>query len=261
MLDQQNYEALFIAHFDLIGRVAAIVCRRHGIYGDDADDFAASARMKLIENDYAALRRFRGDATIQTYLTTVITRHLHDLTREHRGRWRTSAEAERLGPPAGELEALVYRDGLGIGQAGERLRTAGRTELSDRELASILARLPQRAPLRPVQVSAESALSSAEASSRADERVEASEAEARRERLNAAINRAMAGLTWQERTILRMRYADGISVADVARALGLDQKALYRRVERLRARLREHLEQEGVGSREVREILGGEEAE
>jgi RNA polymerase sigma factor for flagellar operon FliA len=207
------------------------------------------------------MRGFRGNATIRTYLGTVIMHHLLDLVRERRGRWRPSAAAERLGPPAAELEDLVNRQGYTVSQAGELLRTASRTALTDRELANLLAQLPPRAPLRPVEVSAESALFSVEGPSQADERVAASEVEARDERLLVALRRAREKLDSEDQLIVRLHLVDGKSVADVARALRLEQKPLYRRVERLRARLREYLEQEGVGSREVREILGGEEAE
>ena len=261
MLDQQNYEALFLEHLRWIERAAEAACRRQGIYGADAEDFAASVKIKLMENDYAAMRGFRGVARIRTYLTTVIMHHLHDHVRERRGRWRPSAAAERLGPPAGQLEALVYRDGFALGQAGELLRTAGRTSLSDAELARLLGRLPPRQPLRPVEVAAEPALFAAESPSRADERVAASDADARRERLHLALRRAREKLEPEDQIIVRMHFVDGKTVAEVARALHLEQKPLYRRVEGLRARLREHLEQEGVGPRDVREILGGQEAE
>lgn len=252
--ERQNSEALFLEHLGLIERVAAIVCRQHGIWGADAEDFAASVKVKLMENDYAALRGYRAEAKMGTYLSAVATRHLHDLVREKKGRWRPSAAAERLGPPAGELEALVFRDGYRLDQAGELLRTAGRTSLTDRELARLLERLPPRAPLRPREVPAEAALGTAQDPSRADERVAASEAEARRERIDGALRRALAKLTSEEQIIVRMHLVDGKTVADVARALGLEQKALYRRVDRLRALLREHLGQEGVGPQDV----GGE---
>ena len=60
--------------------------------------------------------------------------------------------------------------------------------------------------------------------------------------------------------IMRMHFADGFSVADVARALGLEQKPLYRRLERLRKLLRTYLEAEGIDGAEVREALSQQEA-
>ena len=52
-----------------------------------------------------------------------------------------------------------------------------------------------------------------------------------------------------------MHFAEGYTLADVARALRLEQKPLYRRVERLRARLRALLESAGLGGDDVRGLL------
>jgi hypothetical protein len=52
-----------------------------------------------------------------------------------------------------------------------------------------------------------------------------------------------------------MRYHDGRSVAEIGSVLHLDQKALYRRFERLLKGLRRSLESEGVDAEEVIEVL------
>jgi RNA polymerase sigma factor for flagellar operon FliA len=51
---------------------------------------------------------------------------------------------------------------------------------------------------------------------------------------------------------------DGFTLAHVARLLRLEQKPLYRRVERLVRTLRASLEAEGVSAAEVRELLGSD---
>jgi len=249
MPDRQTPETVFLEHVDWIDRVAAITCKQHGVWDADAEDFASWMRMKVIENDYAIIRSFRGESGLKTYLSTVVTRQFYEHGRQRLGRWRVSAKAEQMGPPAPELETLVHRDGYTLAQAGEKLRTSGRTTLSDAELARLLNQLRDRAPLRPVEVpptTRDDALTSAEAASRADERVAAAEAQEERRRVIAALNRAMEGLASEDRIIAKMHLRDGFSVADVARALKLDQKPLYRRIDRLRARLRQFLEQEGV---------------
>jgi hypothetical protein len=47
----------------------------------------------------------------------------------------------------------------------------------------------------------------------------------------------------------------GLSVADVARALGEDQKGLYRRRDALYKTLRQQLEGEGIRGQDARELL------
>ena len=50
---------------------------------------------------------------------------------------------------------------------------------------------------------------------------------------------------------MRMHLMDGLTLAHVARTLSLEQKPLYRRVERLRTRLRTLLEREGLREEDV----------
>ena len=255
MPDRQSLERLFLEHLRFIERAAAIACRNGGLRGPEADDFAAWLKMKLMEDDYAVFRRFRGEAKFTTYLVPVISGQFHEYQRLHGGRWRASASALRLGPPAPRLEALVYRDGYTLEQAAEKLRTGGDTGLSDIELARLLGQLPVRGPLRPVQVTSEHVLPATEGGERADAHVVKEEGEVLRERILSALRRVMDRLEGEDQMIVRMHLAEGETLASVARALGLEQKPLYRRVQRLRARLREYLLAEGVEGGDVLDLL------
>ncbi len=254
MLDAIDPRTLFLDSLPRIEAIAASVCRMYGVWGDEAEDFASWAKERLIENDYAVLGKYRGESELNTFLTVVITRLFHAHGRERMGRWRNSAEAERLGPVARELETLVYRDGCRLQEAAERMRTAGHTTMSDIELARLLGRLPTRGPLRPQQVGDE-LLESAHGDSRADERIAKEDAARHRAAVLAALFRALGRLAPEEQMIVRMNLQDGTSVADVARALHLDQRALYRRIHRLRDQLRGMMEGEGVSHADVREFL------
>jgi RNA polymerase sigma factor (sigma-70 family) len=251
MSDPQNPESLFLEHLGWIDRVAAMTCSQQGVWGAEAEDFAASVRLKLIEDDYAIIRKHRGEASLKTYLATVVGRQFHDYMREKWGRWRPSAAARRLGPPAPDLEALVYRDGQRLDQAGETLRTSGRTTLSDRELGKLLKGLPVREALRPREVPADAVLDDQVADERADDRVTNAEDQARLEHRKDALHRAMARLAPEEQLIMRMHFVDGRTVADVARALNLEQKPLYPRVKKLRDLLRRLVEEEGIDGEQV----------
>lgn len=254
MLDREEAEALFLEHLDWIDRTASKTCGRYGVRGTEADDFIAEVRMKLMEDDYLVIRRFVGGSTVRTYLSAVVVRHLADFVRVRRGRWRPTAAAERLGPPAGELERLVRRDGYTVQQAGEQLRTAGRTTLSDIELARLLARLPERPPLRP-EVPEPATGMDAPGESGADERVMQEEAGSRRAEILRVLATAMEQLDEEDQLIIQMHFAEGKTVANVARALSLEQKPLYRRVERLRIRLHEFMERAGLRQDDVHALL------
>lgn len=248
--EPQGPEALFVSHLGWIERVAGAFSRRHGSSKEDAEDFASWAKLKLLEDDYAVFRKFRGESSLTTYLTVVIAMLFRDYRTHRWGRWRPSAAARRQGALAVRLETLVHRDQLRLEQAGEQLRTAGLTDLPDRELARLLAALPARRPLRPMPVGPDP-LSDAPAADRADDLVAADEAEAGKRVIDGALER----LPPEDRLMLRMRFWEGMTVADIARGLGLPQKPLYRRMDRALADLRVYLEESGVSQDEVQAVL------
>ena len=245
--EPQGPEALFVGHLGWIERVAGAVCRRHGSSREDAEDFSSWAKLKLIEDDYAVFRKFRGESSITTYLTVVIAMLYRDYRIHRWGRWRPSAAARRHGALAVRLETLVYRDRLPFDQAAEALRTAGQTDLPDRQLANLLAELPARRAGGPTEVGSDP-LADAPAADRADSLVIADEAEAGRK----VIECLMARLPPEDRVMLRMRFWEGMSVAEIARGLGLPQKPLYRRMDRALADLRTYLEESGVSRDQAR---------
>jgi RNA polymerase sigma factor (sigma-70 family) len=254
MAEPMDPGTLFLENLPWIEKVAGIVCRKHGVWGDDAEDFASVAKLKLMEDDYADLRKFRGECSPTTYLATLVVRRFHEYARERWGRWRNSAAAEREGQLARDLEVLVHRDGCSLAHAAEQLRSAGKTDLSDAELARLLARLPPRQPMRAQEV-VTPLIESAPASESADAGVTETELDHKRSAMLAALFRVMDQLPPEERHILRMHFADGRSVADVARALRLAQKPLYGRIHRLRMKLRGDLERCGIDRDDVRELF------
>ena len=74
-------------------------------------------------------------------------------------------------------------------------------------------------------------------------------------RILDALTTAVQALGDQDRVILRLRFQDGLAVADIARALHLDQKPLYRRFDALLNQLRAALEAAGIDRTEASEIV------
>jgi RNA polymerase sigma factor (sigma-70 family) len=245
MADREQLEKLFLENLRHIDRVIALLARRHGLVRDDADDFASWARLRLIENEYAILAKFRGESSLPTYLTVVLASLMRDYRAARWGRWRPSAAAVRHGPVAVRLELLVYRQNMPFAQAAEVLRSSGETSASNRHLASVLELLPRRQPLRATETTLVDD-TTAEASDDAERGVAEQESEAERASLENELARILAELPDEDRVVVRLRYWEGLSVADTARALGIPQKPLYRRLERLITLVRSRLERAGV---------------
>jgi RNA polymerase sigma factor for flagellar operon FliA len=239
-----SFEHLYHRHASLIDRVIAFVCRRHRVAAADADDFAGVVRLKLVQDDYLILRKFEERSSLQTYLTSVIIRLYQDYRVAQWGKWRPSAEARRTGPIAIRLETLMQRDGLSFDEAYETLRTNYAVDVPREELFAMSLRSPRRTTRRTFQ---DDGLESVPAEGGdGDEalRYDASQMQAARaaQALHCAIDR----LPPEDRLIVRMRFADAFSVADIARTLGVDQKPLYRRLDRLMSDLRGSLEAAGI---------------
>ncbi|MGH7859556.1 MAG: RNA polymerase sigma factor [Candidatus Binatia bacterium] len=243
---------VFASSLPLIERLLASVCRRNAFPPDESEEFASWAKLRLIDDDYAVLRKFRGDASLPTYLTTVIVNLFRDYRIHRWGKWRPSAEAKRLGEVAVQLETLLVRDGRTLTEAIGLLRTNFQVAQSAADLTALAGRLPPRLPRRfESDEVLESFSGGASADSGLVER-ERSEAAARAaERLGEAI----AELGSEERLLLRLRFQEGLAVVEIARILGAPAKPLYGRLERTLGALRRTLEKRGLGAGEIRELV------
>jgi RNA polymerase sigma factor for flagellar operon FliA len=79
--------------------------------------------------------------------------------------------------------------------------------------------------------------------------------EAESDEQGRAVERALHQLPAEDQVMLRLRFWEGLSVADVARGLGVPQKPLYRRIERVLGQMRNLLEQSGLSAENVRAAL------
>ena len=253
-----RYETQLLENLSTIQRIVHAVCRRHGSAPDDAEEFMARVLFRLIDNEYAIFRKFRGQSSLATYLTVVISMFFRENRSAEWGRWRVSAAARRAGDLGVRLEALLMRDGMPMTQAAQSLRTAGRTFLSDRELARLASTFPRRAPTR--SVASDRPIPEAVASSRADDRVDLLDAIDEATALASATRAALQALAPHERVIVRMHFMEGLTVAEVARGLGVPQKPLYRQLERARVKMRAHLERSGISREQACRVAASTDA-
>jgi RNA polymerase sigma factor (sigma-70 family) len=243
--------ALFESNLALIDRVILGVCRRAGVYGADAEDFASAARLSLIENDYAILRPFEGRSSLSTFLVVIIQRFLIDERTKRTGRWHASREAQRLGEVGIVLERIVRRERRSIDEALPILRAMDPT-LTRERVAELEARLPQRAP-RPRAVDLEHVEEEVIAHDRADTRAIATQLSSRTTRI---IRETLDAMPLEDRMIIRFHFGESMTIADISGLLRLPQRPLYRRLESLLKRLRAALAAAGIDARDVAELLG-----
>lgn len=244
---------VYLANRELIDDAIAAVCRRRRLPPDQAEEFAADARLHLIKDDYAVLRAFQERSSFRTFLFAVLSHLFLDWRNARWGKWRASAEAKRLGPVAVRLETLTVRDRLSFEEACETLRSNYGVTNSRAELDALAMRFPHRA--RRTFTSDDGLDAVAAADGAADDAVVQAEAASTAARARAALRDIMSELPSQDRLILQMRYTDGRRIQDIARLLALDPKPLYRRLERVLVDLRRGLESRGVTAAESLEAI------
>ncbi len=252
-----NPEEFFLSNLPLIERIVGSICRRHCCFGDEADELGAEVKLKLIDNNYAVLRKFKGKSLLKTYLTSVVANLFRDyLIRKH-GKWRSTRIAQSLGQEAVQLEQLLYRDGLDLEQATEILKRNAGVEQTRDELAAMAAKLPVRERRR---FESDATLVNVGTDGKVEERILNRERAEVAQRLETALRRALARLPYEDRLILRM-WLQGISIAAIAKRLGLTQRRLYTSRDRSLRRLAAELEGEGLSAENVRHLLGWERLE
>jgi RNA polymerase sigma factor for flagellar operon FliA len=215
-------------------------------------------RLKLVDNDYAVLRAFEARSSFSTYINIVIQRLALDYCIHVWGKWHASAEAKRLGALAVELEQLVLRDGRTIDEALVILspRYDGVTRDS---LQSIAARLPERPPKHRDVGLEKAEFVAVTRPAEVEEPLFAGDRRRASERLSSAMSAIIARLPEDERLILQLRFEGGMTVPQIARALGLDQKLTYRRIEKRMRDMRIELERAGIAWRDVLDLIGRDE--
>jgi len=248
-----NYQRLLLDHLSLVDQIVRTTGRRRHLVAAELEDFSSFVRLRLIENDYAILRKFQSRSSLWTYLSAVIDRLSLDYCAEKWGRWRPSAMAERLGPAAVVLERLTSRDGHTLDEALEIIRTNHNLGLARAELLKIWGQLPLRVRTTDVGEEAAGAVPSSRDS---EENVDAAELHENIERLDRALQAAFSRLSAQERVLLALRFDQDLSMVQIAKLTRSSVPTLHRRLEKAVKLLRASLSQLGLDRPEIIELIG-----
>jgi len=202
-----------------------------------------------MENDYAAVRGYRGESSFASYVSVLAVRTLLDYRDRVWGKWHSSAVAKRLGPVALELERRLYRmnESRDEAVAGVRARFP---DLQDDDLEAIMTALPQRPP-RHREVGIEHA---ANVALHPDvSHVDRAETAAR---LSDTIRTFIDGLPEDEQLLFRLRFVADLGIAQIANILHRKPFQLYQLIGRRLRALRSALEDAGIRAGDVAEFIG-----
>lgn len=247
-----DYQRLLLEHLALIDQIVRSTGRRRHL-SVEQDEFAGFVRVRLIENDYAVLRKFQHRSSLRTYLVAVIERLSLDFCIERWGRWRPSAVAVRLGPVAVLLEQLVTRDGHTVDEAVQIVHTNHASALPLSALRDLWEQLPPR--LRTTEVGEEAA-AAVPSNQSSESEVEDTERQTNIERLERTLRTAFAAVPDQDRVLVALRFDQELSIAEIAKLTGASVPTLHRRLDRTIRDLRQALRTAGFLPQEVADLIG-----
>jgi RNA polymerase sigma factor for flagellar operon FliA len=234
-------------HANLIEQALAHVCRAHRLRADDAEEYKSFSRIKLLEDDRRRLRAYQGRSSMSTYLHTVCTCLFRDWRNHVWGKWRPSAEAERLGDLAVELEKLTSRDGLDYEQAVETLLSS-RSAKSRGDCDDIWAKLKKRGSVvfEPLDDTL------APPSTPRSDLIARQEASQRSLQIRQVLLEALKTLSNQDLILVKLRYWSNFQIEVIAKRIGEGRpKRLYRQIDGIRRHLWEYMVQQGVTEQEI----------
>jgi len=246
-----DYQRLLLDHLDLIEQIVRTTGRRRHLSATELDDLGSFVNLRLIENDYAVLRKFQNRSSLWTYLAAVIERLSLDFCTEKWGRWRPSAMAERLGPVAVVLERLVTRDSHTVEEAIEIIRTQHGVGLTYGEVRSMWDALPAR--IRTTEVSEEAAANVSNHDS-SDTNIEDARLRKDIERLQGALQTAFASIPARDRVVIALRFEQDLSIAEISGITGVSVPTLHRRLDKSVKQLRLALSQ--FDRRDIANLIG-----
>lgn len=246
-------EQIFLDQLPLIKKVVAQACRRCCFKKETADDFLSEVLDKIMADDYGVLRKFEGKSRLRRYLEVVISRYMLDFQNRLWGKWRPSEMAKRLGLVAIKLDTLLHRNGHSFDEAVEILRTNHKVEMSWQELNEIAAKLPPRTPRHMEGEEALETIASTE--NPPDAGIVEKEKNALRVRALEILQSALKSVPAEDQVILKMQQWDHFTVAQISRVLGLDQKQLYRRIQKTNEHLRREMERQGIRKEDIQELF------
>lgn len=221
-------------------------------------ELSSSVIDTLQKDDYQVLRRFKGNSKLSTYITTIVARHAVDMIRKKRGRDRQRDRAKTLGTHGMAVYDLIFTQGCSMNEALTRLSQEQGIDLPLEEIqrmSDIIRGKQFAAPSNPVVKEAMIIRDDKKETfiipDNQSEPAVMWEEKERVQMLDDVVKGMVKDLNGEERLILRMRFPTSddskpAKISAIARALGITEKATYKRITRILKKCRDILEKKGV---------------
>lgn len=278
--EEGAYARLITEHLDFIEKQCrrAVLQSMTGAGGDPAgssgaggletenqtDELLNEVLDRLRGDDFKALREFKGNAKLTTYLTTIVANLVIDLVRQKKGRSRARERARDMGAVAERLYDLVYTRGCTLDQAHSHLEIDHGIREPLQNLQEMLDRMRgrgERSRLLPAadpeevwlvpgtKLTVDGAVELLVADPRKNAESALIEGE-RETRARQAVSGLLSGLSGEDRFLLRLRFptddSEGKTCKEIGALLGVTENSVDARIRRMLVRFRETLLRQGL---------------
>lgn len=215
---------------------------------------------KLEADEYKILKQFQGKSKLTTYLTAIISRQAVDMLRQKHGRNRQKERAGALGPLGEKVYKIVFQQGLSLVEVQKDFLRKRLPVPTDEAIQEVIDKIEG-----PVKIPADTQdiktgfLKSRDNPGEKDVVVSdhASNPEqtmldqTRNQTIDLTLMELLDKLSGEDRMILRMRFGLGEhekpgQIQEIAAALHISPKTVYKRITTILGTCRKHLELKGV---------------
>mgnify|MGYP003934770699 CR=1 FL=1 len=270
--DDNHYQGIIHRHIKFIeSQCRKIIMKNYGSFSSAQNDIAIENEIlelnnivldKLKEKNYKVLKQFKGNASISTYITAIISHKAVDLIRKKKGRGREKERAKKYGDAGERIYQMVFVDRMNISAAYSELKEKFDFDGTPEDIEAIVEKIRGKGRLDTSTPSSQGnrLIKQGVRSIETGEVIIADTGnnpedllmESRREKkVKEAIDKIVSQLKGEERLILRMRFPAAVDekpqdIDRIARLLGISKKAVYNRISRTLKRCRDMLINSGV---------------
>jgi RNA polymerase sigma factor for flagellar operon FliA len=275
-LEPGPFAKMISDHFPLIERQCFRAIRQQ-LKGSGEPDKLANLENEALElcnhvldtlrrDNYRVLRQFKGNAKLSTYITTIISRQAVDILRKKLGRSREKERAQKFGKTGMLVYERIIQQGGAVSDVYKELNASGEAGQTMDDIAAIVEKIKGKKHLPPSKEDDNTLVRdgfsvSVDGKGHGERQViipdtrgdpqELAMEQQRTGNIRRAVQAVIARLDNDERMILRMRFPaeedeKPQKVECIATLLGISQKAVYKRIDRLMKKCRGILAEQGM---------------
>ena len=212
----------------------------------DSESLVNDVIDRLRADNYKVLRDFKGHSKLTTYIGTIISNLIVDLIRKQKGRNRARERARAIGPIGEKLYELVQEKGLPVEEAYEYLKKNDHIKESLKEIGTMVDTIRGS---KDCHMSVDAIEKPLLASGNDPEKELVKKQ--KDELVQRVLNQTLSELTNEEKFIIRMRFPlseeeEPKGIPEIARILGLTEKAVDSRIRRILTKCKEIVLKNGM---------------